>query len=124
MDASRKSDGDKQHRASRRRALRTIGAAGVAASGALAPGNLLAQTAAPSVRKKVKLTYWGWADNPVHQKMSVDAVDQFNKSQGFVTVELDATSLVQELRTKVVVAYAAGSAPDLAGAVQTHVQDY
>lgn len=124
MDASKKSDGDKQHRASRRRALRTIGAAGVAASGALTPGKLLAQTPAPSVRRKVKLAYWGWADNPVHQKMSVDAVEQFNKSQEFITVELDATSLVQELRNKVVVAFAAGSPPDLAGTVQTHVQDY
>ena len=76
------------------------------------------------MRRKVKLTYWGWADNPVHQKMSIDAVDQFNKSQEFITVELDATSLVQELRQKVAVAFAAGAAPDMAGVVQTHVQDW
>ena len=120
----RKKSGGTKHRPSRRQALRTIGAAGIAASGVVAPVRLWAQGTAPAVRKKVTLKYWGWADNPVHQKMSVDAVDQFNKSQGFVTVELDATSLVQELRTKVVVAHAAGSAPDLAGAVQTHVQDY
>ena len=60
----------------------------------------------------------------MHQKLSVDAVEQFNKAQNFITVELDASSLVQELRKKVVVAFAAGSAPDLAGVVQTHVQDY
>src|SRR5258705_1975802 len=119
-----KKSGGPRHRASRRKALGTLGAAGLAASGALAPGRVLAQTPAPSGRKKVKLTYWGWADNPVHQKMSVDAVDEFNKSQEFITVELDATSLVQELRNKVVVAFAAGSPPDLAGTVQTHVQDY
>jgi ABC-type glycerol-3-phosphate transport system substrate-binding protein len=29
-----------------------------------------------------------------------------------------------EVRQKVLVAYAAGAAPDIAGAVQTHVQDY
>jgi len=111
-----------RHRATRRRILRAIGAAGLAASGAVPASPAIAQ--APAVRKKVELVYWGWADNPVHQKMSIDAVDQFNKSQSFITVKLDATSLVQELRTKVVVASAAGSAPDLAGAVQTHVQDY
>jgi multiple sugar transport system substrate-binding protein len=72
----------------------------------------------------VKLTYWTWADNPVHQKMTVDAVDAFNKSQAFVTVELDATAAVMEVRKKIVVAHAAGSAPDLGGTVQTHVQDW
>jgi len=106
-------------RISRRRALAGL-AAGTALAGA--PGALRAQ--APAVRRKVKLVYWGWADNPVHQKMSVDAVDQFNKSQEFITVELDASSLVQELRQKVVIANAAGNAPDLAGTVQTHVQDW
>ncbi len=124
MGDTKKSGGRSGQRMSRRRALRALGAAGLAASGALAAGKVFAQGTAPAVRKKVKLVYWGWADNPVHQKMSVDSVDQFNKSQNFITVELDATSLVQELRNKVVVAYAAGSAPDLAGRVQTHVQDY
>jgi multiple sugar transport system substrate-binding protein len=118
------SSGRKARRVSRREALRNIGLAGLAAGGALTakPGALFAQ--APAVRKKVTIKYWGFADNPVHQKMSVDAVDAFNKSQNFVTVELDATSLIQELRTKVVTAYAAGSAPDIAGTVITHVQDY
>jgi multiple sugar transport system substrate-binding protein len=109
---------------SRRKALGLIGgtaAAGLVGTAAGAP----AQTpAAPAVRKKVALSYWGWADNPVHQKMSVDSVELFNKSQKLITVELDATSLVQELRKKVVVAYAAGAPPDIAGTVQTHVQDY
>ena len=112
----------RRRRATRRGVLRALGTAGLAASGALAAGTLFAQ--APAVRRKVELVYWGWADNPVHQRMSIDAVDQFNKSQSFITVKLDASSLVQELRQKVVVAFAAGSPPDLAGAVQTHVQDY
>jgi len=53
---------------------------------------LLARAQAPAVRKKVTLSYWTWSDNPSHQKMLTDAVDQFNKSQGFVTVRLDAGS--------------------------------
>ncbi|MBL8697637.1 MAG: extracellular solute-binding protein [Alphaproteobacteria bacterium] len=103
-------------RTTRRAALRGAGAA------TLLAGQAFGQ--APAVRRKVKISYWGWADNPVHQKMSVDSVDMFNKSNGFVTVELDATSLVQELRKKVVVAAAAGAGPDVAGTVQTHVQDW
>ena len=103
---------------SRRRGLASIGAA----ASLLATTRGFAQ--APAVRRKVRISYWGWADNPVHQKMSIDAVDAFNRSNGFVTVELDATSLVQELRKKVVVAVAAGSGPDVAGTVQTHVQDW
>src|SRR3954451_24550279 len=83
-----------------------------------------ARAQAPSVRKRVTLTYWTWSDNPVHQKMLVDAVDGFNKGQDFVTVQLDAGSRTMEVRQKVVVAYAAGAAPDIAGTVQTHVQDY
>ena len=49
---------------------------------------------APAVRRKVKISYWTWADNPGHQKMVVDSVESFNKAQGFVTVELDATHAV------------------------------
>jgi multiple sugar transport system substrate-binding protein len=111
---------------SRRQALRTIGAAGLVAGGSLVarPGGAPAQTAAPAVRRKVKLTYWTWADNPVHQKMTVDSVEAFNKAQTFVTVEVDATTAVMEVRKKIVVAFAAGSAPDLGGTVQTHVQDW
>lgn len=107
---------------SRRAALHALGGAGAAAA-TLKPGALFAQ-GAPAVRRKVKVVYWGFADNPTHQKMTVDAVNEFNKSQDFITVELDATSLIQELRTKVVTAFAAGSGPDVAGTVITHVQDY
>jgi multiple sugar transport system substrate-binding protein len=114
-----------EKKVSRRTALRLLGGAGAAAGGALAsrPLGALAQNA-PAVRRKTTISYWTWADNPVHQKMSIDAVEQFNRSQDFITVELDASSLVQEVRNKVVVAYAAGSAPDVAGTVQTHVQDW
>lgn len=106
---------------SRRDALRAMGAAGAAAA-TLKPSALFAQ--APAVARKVKIVYWGFADNPVHQKMSIDAVEEFNKSQSNITVELDATSLIQELRTKVVTGFAAGSTCDVAGTVITHVQDY
>src|SRR5205085_11324286 len=109
-----------QRRLTRRQALGALGLAGAALA---SPRAAWAQ-GAPAVRRKVKLTYWGWADNPVHQKMSIDAVEQFNKSQEFITIELDATSLVQELRQKVAVAFASGAAPDMAGVVQTHVQDW
>lgn len=112
---------DTKSRLSRRDALRAMGVAGVAAA-TMKPGALFAQ--APAVARKVKIVYWGFADNPVHQKMSIDAVEEFNKSQSNITVELDATSLIQELRTKVVTGFAAGSACDVAGTVITHVQDY
>ena len=46
-----------------------------------------APLAAPAVGKKVKLTYWNWADNPNHQKISTDAVAMFNKSQDLIEVE-------------------------------------
>ena len=65
--------------------------------------------AAPAVRRKVKLTYWNWADNPSHQKISLDSVDMFNKSQNFIEVEVDATMAVMESRKKLVVAFAAGA---------------
>jgi multiple sugar transport system substrate-binding protein len=112
----------KGRRISRRDALRAIGAAG-AAAGTLKSGALFAQ-GAPAVAKKVKIVYWGFADNPVHKQMTIDAVEEFNKTNPNITVELDATSLIQELRTKVVTGFAAGSACDVAGTVITHVQDY
>jgi multiple sugar transport system substrate-binding protein len=107
---------------SRRDALRNIGVAGLVAGGVM--GTKRSALAQPAAGKRTIIKYWGFADNPVHQKMSVDCVEMFNKAQDKITVELDATSLIQELRTKVVTAFAAGSAPDLAGTVITHVQDY
>jgi len=112
---------DRRSRHSRRKTLQMIGAAG----GALAAGvsGAWAQSA-PAVRKKVKLTYWNWADNPVHQKISLDSVEMFNKSQNFIEVEVDATMAVMESRKKLVVAHAAGAAPDVIMTVQYWVQDY
>ncbi|MBV9785444.1 MAG: extracellular solute-binding protein [Acidisphaera sp.] len=104
--------------ASRRTALKTLGLA----AAAMVPGRGFAQ--APAVRKKVSLAFWTWSDNPSHQKMLVDSVDAFNKSQSFITVALDAGSRTMEVQQKVLVAFAAGAAPDIAGAVQTHIQDY
>ena len=104
----------------RRAALKTIGLAGAAALAAPATG--FAQ--APAVRRKVSLSYWTWSDNPGHQKMLNDVVDSFNKSQEFTTVQLDAGSRTMEVRQKLLVAYAAGAAPDIAGVVQTNVQEY
>ena len=92
---------------SRRTALRTLGLAGAAAA---APA---AFAQAPAVRKPVKISYWTWSDNPSHQKMLVDAVDVFNKSQKFVTVQLDAGSRTAEVRQKVMVSFAAGAAPEV-----------
>ena len=104
---------------SRRKALGLIGVAG---------GALLtvtpAKIASPQVRKKVKLTYWNWADNPNHQKISVDSVAMFNESQNFIEIELDANMAVMESRKKLVVSYAAGAAPDIIMTVQYWVQDY
>lgn len=103
---------------SRRTTLRTLalGGAAVAVPAAFAQ--------APAVRKPAKISYWTWADNPSHHKMLVDAVDAFNKSQSFVSVQLDAGSRTAEVRQKVMVSFAAGAAPDIAGTVQTDVQDY
>lgn len=110
---------DRRRRISRRKTLQMMGAAG---------GALLASAtsalAQPAVRKKVKLTYWNWADNPPHQKISLDSVDMFNKSQNFIEVEVDATMAVMESRKKLVVAHAAGAAPDVIMTVQYWVQDY
>jgi multiple sugar transport system substrate-binding protein len=111
---------EKQKGLSRRAALKSIGAAGVAAIAVPASG--LAQ--APAVRKRVALSYWTWSDNPGHQKMLTDVVDGFNKSQDLISVQLDAASRVQEVRQKLLVAYAAGAGPDVAGVVQTNVQEY
>lgn len=83
-----------------------------------------AQVASPAVRKKVKLTFWNWADNPNHQKISVDSVAMFNKSQDFIEVELDANMAVMEARKKLVVSYAAGAPPDVINTIQYWVQDY
>jgi multiple sugar transport system substrate-binding protein len=101
---------------SRRSVLTTLSMA------AAAPVRGFAQ--APAVRRRVTLSYWTWSDNPSHQKMLIDSVDAFNKSQGFITVNLDAGSRTMEVQQKVLVAFAAGAAPDVAGAVQTHIQDY
>ena len=76
------------------------------------------------MRRKVKLTYWNWADNPVHQKISTDSVEMFNKSQNFIEVEVDATMAVMESRKKLVTSFAAGAAPDVAMMVQYWAQDY
>ena len=109
----------------RRKALRMIGAAGIAAAGATALGQAATAIAqAPAVRKKVKLTYWNWADNPVHQSISIDSVNMFNKSQSFIEVEVDATMAVMESRKKLVTSFAAGAAPDVAMMVQYWAQDY
>jgi multiple sugar transport system substrate-binding protein len=108
--------GTRKAAVSRRIALQALGLA------AALPRSAFAQ--APAVRSPVKLSYWTWADNPAHQKMLVDSVDAFNKSQNFITVQLDAGSRTMEVRQKVLVAFAAGAAPDIAGTVQTHVQDY
>ena len=114
---------DKNRRSAmtRRRALALAGAAGALAAGSK---SAMAQVAAPAVRKKVKLTYWNWADNPVHQKISTDSVAMFNKAQGFIEVEVDATMAVMESRKKLVVAHAAGAPPDVIMTVQYWVQDY
>jgi multiple sugar transport system substrate-binding protein len=103
---------------SRRAAVQAMGLAGAAAL--VTP----AAAQAPAVRRRVTLSYWTWTDNPGHQKLLVDVVDGFNKSQDMITIQLDAGSRTMEVRQKVMVAYAAGAAPDIAGAVQTHVQDY
>ena len=105
-------------RVSRRKTLGLLGAAGASA---LAGTGAVAQ---PAVRRKVKLTYWNWADNPSHQRISLDSVDMFNKSQNFIEVEVDATMAVMESRKKLVVAFAAGAAPDVIMTVQYWVQDY
>jgi multiple sugar transport system substrate-binding protein len=47
---------------SRRKALRLLAGAGIAGS---LLGHGSKAVAQPAVRKKVKLTYWNWADNPV-----------------------------------------------------------
>jgi multiple sugar transport system substrate-binding protein len=105
---------------SRRTALKAIGLAGAAAAAAPVVG--FAQ--APAARRRVTLVYWTWSDNPSHQKLLVNAVDVFNKSQNFITVQLDAGSRTAEVRQKVLVSFAAGAAPDIAGTVQTDVQSY
>jgi multiple sugar transport system substrate-binding protein len=104
-------------RMTRRKALGVLGGA----AGALLAGRGFA---APAVRKKVKLNYWNWADNPNHQKISLDSVAMFNASQNFIEVEVDANMAVMESRKKLVVSYAAGAAPDVIMTVQYWLQDY
>jgi multiple sugar transport system substrate-binding protein len=92
--------------------------------GAVLAGHVRGGLAAPAVRQKATISYWTWADNPAHQKMVLDAVEAFNKSQGFITVQVDATMAVMDVVRKVAAAFAAGSAPDVAGTVQTNVQNW
>lgn len=99
----------------------TLGLMAGAAGAAVLAG---AGPAMPAVRKKVELQYWTWADNPSHQKGIMDAVAAFNAKNEFITVTADASSVTMEARQKVIVAYAAGAAPDISGTVQTHVQDW
>ena len=96
------------------------GGAAVAGAGPRA----LAQVASPAVRRKVKITYWNWADNPTHQKISTDSVAMFNASQNLIEVEVDANMAVMESRKKLVVSYAAGAPPDVIMTVQYWLQDY
>ena len=106
---------------SRRKALALMaGGAAVAGAGPRA----LAQVASPAVRRKVKITYWNWADNPTHQKISTDSVAMFNASQNLIEVEVDANMAVMESRKKLVVSYAAGAPPDVIMTVQYWLQDY
>ncbi len=102
-----------------------LGMVGAAAGGLAFGGTASAQEdlAAPAIRKKAKIVYWNWADNPAHLKISTDSVDMFNKSQNFIEVELDANMAVAESRKKLVVAYAAGAAPDVIMTIQYWVQD-
>lgn len=111
----------KAGRLTRRQAL-----AGALGGAALAAGGFdaQAQVASPAIRRKVKLNYWNWADNPVHQKISVDSVAMFNASQNFIEVAVDANMAVMEARKKLVVSYAAGAAPDVVMTIQYWVQDY
>lgn len=107
----------------RRKALKLAAAAAgvVAGGGLLSPKTALATS---HIRKKVKLTYWNWADNPNHMKISTESVAMFNASQNFIEVEVDANMAVMESRKKLVVSYAAGAAPDVIMTVQYWVQDY
>ncbi len=105
----------------RRQAL-AVAAGGAALIGGAAPAR--SQVASPAVRKKVKLTYWNWADNPTHQKISTDSVAMFNKAQDLIEVEVDSNMAVMEARKKLVVSYAAGAPPDVIMTVQYWVQDY
>ena len=86
------SEGRHDHVAGRRFADRRGGLAAPAHRAArdVAP----AQTPpAPAVRRKVKLSYWTWADNPGPPEAARRrGRPRSTKAQGFVTVELDATS--------------------------------
>lgn len=58
-----------------------------------------------------------------HLKISTDSVAMFNASQDFIEVEVDANMAAMESRKKLVVAYAAGAAPDRLMTVQYWLQD-
>ena len=65
----------------------------------------------PSARRS-KLTYWNWADNPSHQKISVDSVaistqGRLHRDRG------RRLAVTMEARKKLVVSFAAGAAPDI-----------
>ena len=78
----------------------------------------------PAVRRKVKLTYWNWADNPTHQKISLDASTCSTSRRASSRSRSTPTMAVMESRKKLVVAFAAGGAPDVIMTVQYWVQDY
>lgn len=101
---------------------RTIGRRTLLASAAASAAS--PTLAAPAVRRKVTLNFWTYSDNPNHQQRLVAGVAAFNRSQEFINVQLDASMQTMQVRDKVVIAYAAGAAPDIAGVVQTYVQDY
>jgi multiple sugar transport system substrate-binding protein len=105
--------------ASRRSVLKLMGAA----SAAGLAGHSMPALAQPAVRKKAKIVYWNWADNPAHLKISTDVVDAFNKAQDMIEVELDANMAVADARRKLVTSFAAGAAPDVIIAIQYWVQD-
>ena len=93
---------------SRRKALDAARRGGGAAAGGTARRGAT-RRAAPAVRKKVKLTYWNWADNPATRRSRSTRSTMFNKSQNFIEVEVDATMAVMESRKKLVVSFAAGA---------------
>lgn len=121
---NKKNDGGGKTAASSSLTRRQTLAAALGGATLLAAGPASSQVASPAIRKKVKLTFWNWADNPNHQKISTDSVAMFNKSQGFIEVEVDSNMAVMEARKKLVVSFAAGAPPDVINTIQYWVQDY
>ncbi len=99
-------------------------ALGLLGAGSVLPASGRRALAAPAIAKKVQLTYWNWADNPTHLKISTDAVAMFNASQSLIEVSLNANMANMETRNKLVVAFAAGAAPDVVNTAQYWVQDF